>query len=453
MKGGNMIPDIDFTTLQLNIKPSDIADCSVRNDGSTVYYDITLVRKPVSCPLCGSPMIGHGHKLKKISHPIIRDWNGVILYHANRYICKSCGKTAFEKNPFAFSGFNSSFFTLRSVMKKLGNLNYTMKMISDELHISKTQLCKYLDSYITIPPRRLPECLGIDELYSKTLSKRNSSYLCILVDNEKRHIYDILDSRNKQQLCLYFSNIPRKERENVKFVTIDMWEPYKDVANTYLPNAVIAVDPFHVIKHLTENFDRLRIDLMKQCAYGSNAYYLLKNWHSLLEADNVFLDNEKVFNHRFNSYMNKRDIFNMIMDTFPVLSQAYALKEEYRRFNRESTYENAVESLPAITKKFKDSGIRQFDEFTGILTHWHDEILNSFKRPYGDRKLSNAFSENINSKIRTYLAVSNGISNFQRFRKRVIYALSPDVYYALTPMLKSDKRHGKSRGTYRKTQD
>lgn len=108
-----------------------------------------------------------------------------------------------RKKPFTLYGFNSSFFLLQSIMKKLGNLNYTLQMISDELHISKTQLCKYLDSFITIPPRRLPECLGIDELYSKTLSKRNSSYLCILVDNEKKHIYDILDSRNKHYFSLY----------------------------------------------------------------------------------------------------------------------------------------------------------------------------------------------------------------------------------------------------------
>lgn len=90
-----------------------------------------------------------------------------------------------RKKPFTLYGFNSSFFLLQNIMKKLGNLNYTLQMISDELHISKTQLCKYLDSFIAIPPRRLPECLGIDELYRKTLSKRNSSYLCILVDNEK----------------------------------------------------------------------------------------------------------------------------------------------------------------------------------------------------------------------------------------------------------------------------
>ena len=31
---------------------------------------------------------------------------------------------------------------------------------------------------------------------------------------------------------------------------------------------------------------------------------------------------------------------------------------------------------------------------------------------YDDRKLSNSFTENINGKLRTYLAVSRGISNF-----------------------------------------
>lgn len=29
-----------------------------------------------------------------------------------------------------------------------------------------------------------------------------------------------------------------------------MWEPYRDVAKSFLPNAIVAVDPFHVIEHL-----------------------------------------------------------------------------------------------------------------------------------------------------------------------------------------------------------
>ena len=437
----------------LNVTTSDISECNVRVVDDTVYYDITLVRKPMSCPVCSGQMIGHGHKLKIINHPAIRDHKGIIHYNANRYICKDCKKTAFERNPFSFDGFNSSLFLIQNAMKLLGNLNYNLKMISDELNISTTQLCKYLDSYVTIPKRQLPECLGIDEIHNNYLSRRNSSYLCIIVDNVNRHIYDVLDSRNKQHLSLYFSSIPREERCRVKYVTIDMWESYKDVANTYFPNATIAVDPFHVVSHLTKGFERLRVDLMKQCEYGSNAYYLLKKWHWLLEKDNVFLDNDRVYNSRFKMKLNRRDILHMILDTFPVLAQAYSLKEEYREFNRKSTYDEACDRFPKIAKSFKNSGIRQYDEFTAILFNWQEEILNSFLRPYDERKLSNSFTENINGKIRTYLAVSRGINNFQRFRKRVIFALSPDVFYALTSSLQSEKRSGKKRGPYNKTRD
>ena len=76
----------------------------------------------------------------------------------------------------------------------------------------------------------------LDELHSHELSRRNSSYLCILVDNERRTIWDVLDSKSKMSLSLFFSNLPREERLRVKYVTIDMWEPYKYVARTYFPN-------------------------------------------------------------------------------------------------------------------------------------------------------------------------------------------------------------------------
>lgn len=172
MKGGIVIPNIDFITSLLNVPASDVTKCDVRTDGDTVYYEITLVRKPMDCPVCGSLMIGHGHKARTIRHPAIRDYKGIILYHANRYICRACRKTAIEKNPFAFDGFNSSLFLLQSAMKLLGNLNYSLQMISDELQISATQLSRYLDSYVTIHPRPLPACLGIDEIHNRYLSKK-----------------------------------------------------------------------------------------------------------------------------------------------------------------------------------------------------------------------------------------------------------------------------------------
>ncbi len=437
----------------LNVSKSDIKTSDIIVSNDVIYYDITLVRKPRNCPYCKGSMVGHGHKLRTIKHPAVRENTGIIRYHANRYKCKLCGKTALEKNPFAYDGFNASFLLMRQAMDLLSNLNYTLSMISKELNISPTQLNRYIDSFITIPPRHLPVCLGIDELHSKELSKRNNSYICILVDNERRVLYDILNSRSKMDLALYFSSFPKEQRENVKYVTIDMWDPYKDIANTYFPNCIIAVDPFHVIKHLTNGFERLRIDLMNRCAYGSTAYYLLKTWHWLLVTNDVELDNKRVYNKRFGTELNRRDLRDMIFDAFPILDDAFKLKEKYRKMNAEASYEQALLRYDEIANEFQACGIPQYGEFTSILLNWREEILNSFIRPFDDRKLSNAFTENANGKLRTYLCVSHGVSNFKRFRKRVIYALNRDIKYALTSSLTSCNRSRKKRGPYPKPKE
>ena len=117
----------------------------------------------------------------------------------------------------------------------------------------------------------------------------------------------------------------------------------------------------------------------------------------------------------------------MIKDTFPILGEAYELKEYYRRLNKTATYEEAVEKYDDVVRLFNNSGIPQYDEFASILVKWKTEILNSFRRPYENRKLSNAYSENINGKLRTYITVSRGLGNFKRFRCRTLFALNPKI--------------------------
>lgn len=97
-----------------------------------------------------------------------------------------------------------------------------------------------------------------------------------------------------------------------------MWEPYRDVCKKYLRHCEIAVDPFHVIKHLTECFTRIRVGIMKQCVYDSPCYYLLKIWHKLLETDSFDLDNEPRYNSKFPQKMNYRDLYNMLLENITI---------------------------------------------------------------------------------------------------------------------------------------
>ena len=140
----------------------------------------------------------------------------------------------------------------------------------------------------------------------------------------------------------------------------------------------------------------------------------------------------------------------MILDISAALALGYRIKEMYQRFNNEATYENAEEWLDHIIETITYSEIPQFEKFLNLLNHWKPEIINSLLRPYEDRKLSNALSENINGQIGTLIKISKGLANFTRFRKRALYGLNDKIFYALTEHLKSDKREGKPRGPYNK---
>ena len=109
-----------------------------------------------------------------------------------------------------------------------------------------------------------------------------------------------------------------------------MWESYKNVAHSVFPNCVIAVDPFHVIKNIGLAFTKVRIRIMSSFDYGSNGYYLLKKWHKLLESD-YNLDNEPRYNHRFQTKLNYRDLFNMILELNSQTYKSISVKRKIQR--------------------------------------------------------------------------------------------------------------------------
>lgn len=333
-------------------------------------------------------------------------------------------------------------------MLDLKKPNMTYTQIAERNHVSVTTVQHYFDSYVLVPKPRLPANIGIDEIHSD-MAKYGSAYLAVLADNDLRQPFDILPSRSKHELIKYFERFTQKERDKVLFVTIDMWEPYKEVARRMFPHCHVAVDPFHVIKHLTDGFTRLRLDIMRQVEYGSPAYYLLKKWNWLLTSNDVELDNEPVFNHVFNRYMNRRDLLEATLSINENLSLAYYLMKSYQHFNETCSPEEAADKLDVLIQKFAASGIPQYREFTSLLIHWRKEIINSFERPTG-RKQSNALTENLNGSIRTYLSVSKGNTNFERFRRRILYCLNDNVFFSATSFLSTLKSEGRKRGVYRK---
>ena len=68
----------------------------------------------------------------------------------------------------------------------------------------------------------------------------------------------------------------------------------------------------------------------------------------------------------------------MILNLNDELNTAYSLKEMYRKFNSECTFEAAGEELEKIIACFANCGIKEYEEFTSLLINWKQEIINSF---------------------------------------------------------------------------
>lgn len=441
----------DFITTTLNLQTDSIQDFDSIRKNDVLYLHLTLKDKHPECPYCGGKSKSKGFVSRSINHLPMAGTPSVILWKRHRYLCKDCGKSFVEENPFGPEAFHQSYALLRGVADDLCNIHFSYKDIAQRNHISVTLVELYCDSFVQVPRLTLPENLGIDEIHSN-MAKYGGSYLCALVDNNERCLTELLPNRSKLTLSRYFDRIPVSERENVKYVTIDMWEPYKDVAIRYFPNCLVAVDPFHVVKHLSDDFTRLRIDLMNHAPKGSPAYYLLKHWHKLLETD-YDLDNEPRYNNFFHQKMNYRQLYDALLKLNPSLNQAYLLKERYRLFNKNATEENCEDWFQQLLSDFKSAHLPCYDDFISMLDHWKPQILNSFKRPYDNRKLSNALAENINEKLNTLIDISNGLTNFERFRCRAIYCLNRHISFALTNhILRFNKRDGKPRGSYKKSE-
>ena len=116
-------------------------------------------------------------------------------------------------------------------------------------------------------PGSLPCSIGIDEFhgnsghYDKLSGKFTAeTYYCVITDTEKSAVFDIVIDPRYKTLRDYFKQYHISLRKQVRFVSMDMRSGFSKVARERFPYAKICIDPFHVVKLLTEAVSRVRID-------------------------------------------------------------------------------------------------------------------------------------------------------------------------------------------------
>ena len=119
----------------------------------------------------------------------------------------------------------------------------------------------------------LPKKMGIDEFNATkdTISK----LAFIIVDQDKKNIFDINNSRLSRDIETMFRHYSKRERDKVELITLDLYEPYYKLMRKLFKNAVLVPDRFHIVLQPRNVLDTARIKL---CVKSNPNYKKLKKY-------------------------------------------------------------------------------------------------------------------------------------------------------------------------------
>ena len=318
--------------LNLEEKNIDLTKSHVDKVNGELVCTIVLNNTTKCCKDCGSTSIcSHGYTPKKITHSISTNQPCILNYRARRFRCKDCGKTFLEHNPFCQKDEKLSLYTDIKIMEKLRSHTTTFTSVSRDLNVSIQTVVNVFDHYSSGSRLPLDEAICIDEIYTNKLTKKK--YSCVIMNFKTKQVIDLYPSRLKYDLIENFMRIPLEERKRVKYVIIDMWDTYKKVSLDVFPNAIVAVDSFHVIKHLNLAIDMIRLKVMRKYDKGhsklENAemyYYMLKKFHYFFTKnyDNIYDGNIKI--PKLRTSWDKHAIKKYLLEIDTDLNYAYKKK-------------------------------------------------------------------------------------------------------------------------------
>lgn len=432
----------------------DLKKSYISFDSNTSYNIIELYlnkENNLVCPICGSKYVYvRGSKISRTKTSFQDAPLVFVNVHRRTYVCDNNHHFS-QENPITpeCRKMTAQFEVL--ILKDLKNINTNFKTIAKKYDVSSTYLIDLFDRKVDIKRQHLPQVLCIDEVYAKKLAKY--SYCCVLYSPQLRKIIDVLDSRRKIDLVDYFAKIPIDEKNKVKFISMDLWDSYREIAKLCLPNAKISADPFHVVKNLTECFTKIRIAVMNKYVHlkkeKTTYYWLYKKYWKFLLKDKSKLPNGSIKVNKLGMEMTKDQIIDNMLSLSETLAKAYELKEEYRNFVATATLATAEDELDSLIIKFKDAHIPEYSKFINIMENWHDEIINSFNTING-HKITNGPMERVNRDIKQIFLSSYGSSNFTRMRNRIMYCINDDASILYYKKEKSNKREMPARGKYNK---
>ncbi|NLX75577.1 MAG: ISL3 family transposase [Synergistaceae bacterium] len=322
----------------LNLKGVTIEDC-VQTQWA-IEVSLNAIQEIPCCPICQSQKTAiHDYRTQKIQHFLLGPKLLILTLKKRRFVCKCCQKRFTETYDFVGRYQRRTKENIQCILHALKGI-CAVKSIAKQYQISGFTVQRIF-SHLQPVPERLPITLCIDEFKGNA---GHEKYQCILVDGVKKNIYDILPSRNKEDLHSYFSRFSKEEKARVRYVVMDMCQNFANIARTHFPNARIVADKFH---------------FARQC------FWALENTRKRVQ--NTLPEKERLYFKRSKSILRKHERkldedqkakLSVMKAQSPDICDAHILKEQYVLFLDAKTRKEAEEKTGVLASSRRNLWIK-----------------------------------------------------------------------------------------------
>lgn len=258
--------------------------------------------------------------------------------------------------------------------------------------------------------RRNLSYLSFDHLSIDEKSfKKGHEYVSVLSHPTSGCVIDVSEGRTMESATnLLDKTLSEYQQNQVRTISMDMWQAYISVARQKLPQAEIVHDRFHLIKYLNDAIDRVRRrEVKKQDELKNSKYALLKNECNLTE--------------------KQRIKFNAIRDANYEVSKAWQVKQNFKDlFNLEVNKQDAFKLYIRWAHESYHRRIKEVSKVVNMFDNHMRGVVNALLQTF-----SNAMAERLNGKIQEVKLSARGYRKFQNFRSAILFFLGGLNLYPL----------------------
>jgi transposase len=342
----------------------------------------------------------------------ISNYKIILLLDKQRFLCKYCHSTFIAETDLVDFHKQISNNTKTSITLDLMNKG-TEKDIARRNNVSSSSVNRILHSIaedkLIKNYGKLPEVMGIDEF--KATKDTISKMAFIIVDQDKRNIFDINNSRLSIDIEKYFKRYSKYERDKVKFITMDLYNPYYKLMSKLFKNAILISDRFHIDIQINKALDNTRIKLCNK--NNPNYTKLKKYWKLILKKEKELDDTKKRYSKCFRKSMTEKEIVTFLINTDKTLYNDYQI---YQGINKAINDRDKKAFLNIVHNNINNKCIsKKMKKALKTFVNFEEYILNSF-----DYEYSNGITEGMNNLIKQIKHSACGYRKFAHLKARVM---------------------------------